>query len=67
MAQAEPEVIAAPVQEEAKVPEPEPASVVPEAAPEVVGFKEHASAEDLEDLRTFFKPDTNSAISRNLT
>ena len=27
----------------------------------------HDTAESLEDLKTFFKPDTNSAISRNLT
>lgn len=30
-------------------------------------FKEHANAESLEDCNTFFKPDTNSALSRNLT
>ena len=30
-------------------------------------YKEHATAESLEDLSTFFKPDTNSALSRNLT
>jgi hypothetical protein len=30
-------------------------------------FKEHATAEELEDVNTFFKPDTNSALSRNLT
>jgi arginine kinase len=30
-------------------------------------FKEHATSESLDDLNTFFKPDTNSALSRNLT
>ena len=30
-------------------------------------FKEHACAEDLNDVNEFFKPDTNSAISRNLS
>ena len=30
-------------------------------------YKEHASAEDLEDVNCFFKEDTNSALSRNLT
>jgi len=31
------------------------------------GWKDHASAEDLADVNCFFKPDTNSALSRNLT
>jgi len=30
-------------------------------------YKEHADAESLEDVNTFFKPDTDSALSRNLT
>ena len=30
-------------------------------------YKEHASSEDLQDVNTFFKPDTNSALSRHLT
>jgi len=30
-------------------------------------FKEHETAESLEDVNCFFKPETNSAISRNLT
>ena len=38
-----------------------------EAAPVEDCFKTHETAESLEDLKTFFKPDTNSAISRNLT
>jgi len=32
-----------------------------------VAFKEHETAESLEDCNTFFKEDTNSALSRNLT
>jgi len=30
-------------------------------------FKEHESAESLEDVNCFFKPETDSALSRNLT
>lgn len=30
-------------------------------------YKEHETAESLEDVNCFFKPDTNSALSRNLT
>jgi len=30
-------------------------------------FKEHETSEALEDVNSFFKADTNSALSRNLT
>jgi hypothetical protein len=30
-------------------------------------FKEHDTAESLEDCNTFFKSETDSALSRNLT
>lgn len=30
-------------------------------------YKEHGSAEELEDVNCFFKPDTDSALSRNLS
>jgi hypothetical protein len=30
-------------------------------------FKEHETAESLEDVNCFFKPDTKSSLSRNLT
>lgn len=30
-------------------------------------YKEHETAESLEDCNTFFKPDTDSALSRNMT
>jgi len=32
-----------------------------------IGYAEHASSEDLQDVNTFFKEDTNSALSRNLS
>jgi hypothetical protein len=43
------------------------APVVEEKPAVVDHFKVHDTAESLEDLKSFFKPDTNSAISRNLT
>jgi len=53
----------------AVVAEGEAAKPAVEEAPAAVvdHWKEHTSAESLDDLKTFFKPDTNSAISRNLT
>lgn len=30
-------------------------------------WQPHATAESLQDVNTFFKPDTNSALSRHLT
>ena len=37
------------------------------ADPQNGQYKEHPTPESLDDLNTFFKPDTDSALSRNLT
>ena len=65
-----------PAKEEAKAEAPDAATATaaepeaakaPEPVPEVDHFKEHETTESLDDLKTFFKKDTSSALSRNLT
>ena len=59
----EPAAVEAPAAEPVAAEEPK----AEEPAPVVDNFKEHTSAESLDDLKTFFKPETKSLLSKFLT